>query len=100
MTNFWFKAKFFELNDMPPCKNNSLTSCFIVLANVRLYIDSFMLFLSKSLLLSRGHILTPKEIKAPKMVPEMLAKPPVITAWISETVSSLMYGRIRRGESV
>ena len=43
---------------------------------------------------------TPKDMKAPNTVPEMVANPPVITAWISESVMSARYGRMSRGASV
>lgn len=43
---------------------------------------------------------TPKDMKAPITVPEMVANPPVITAWISESVMSARYGRMSRGASV
>lgn len=39
-------------------------------------------------------------MKAPNTVPEMVAKPPVITAWISERVMSARYGRMSKGASV
>lgn len=45
-------------------------------------------------------MLTPKDMKAPNTVPEMVANPPVITAWISESVMSARYGRMSRGASV
>ena len=45
-------------------------------------------------------MLTPKDMKAPKTVPEMVANPPVITAWTSESVMSARYGRMSRGASV
>lgn len=43
---------------------------------------------------------TPKEMKAPNTVPEMVANPEVITAWISERVMSGRQGRMSRGASV
>lgn len=43
---------------------------------------------------------TPKDMKLPNTVPEMVANPPVITAWISESVISARYGRMSRGASV
>uniref|UniRef100_A0A0E9QWR4 Uncharacterized protein n=1 Tax=Anguilla anguilla TaxID=7936 RepID=A0A0E9QWR4_ANGAN len=49
---------------------------------------------------SRWDAWIPKEMKAPRTLPAMVAKPPVITAWISEMVSWFMYGRIRSGDSV
>lgn len=43
---------------------------------------------------------TPKDMQAPNTVPEMVANPPVIIAWISESVRSARYGRMSRGASV
>lgn len=40
-------------------------------------------------------LLTPREMYAASMVPETPAKPTVISAWISESVSLLIYGRTR-----
>ena len=45
-------------------------------------------------------MLTPKDMKAPNTVPEMVANPPVITVWISESVMSARYGRMSRGASI
>lgn len=44
--------------------------------------------------------LTPNEMNAPMTLPAMVAKPPVITAWISDFVMSIKYGRISSGASV
>lgn len=44
--------------------------------------------------------LTPREMYAANMVPEIPAKPTVIIAWISESVNLLIYGRTRIRDSV
>ena len=47
----------------------------------------------------RWEALIPNEIYAPRTLPAMVAKPPVMTAWSSDRVILGRYGRIRRGAS-
>ena len=44
--------------------------------------------------------LIPARMYAPSTAPAIVAYPPVMTAWISDRVMSLRYGRIIRGASV
>ena len=43
---------------------------------------------------------TPYKMKAPRTLPAIVAKPPVITAWISDIVKFGKNGRISNGASV
>ena len=68
-----------------PITNLRISGCYA--RDVIIFISSIM-------------IITPMLMKAPRTLPEMVANPPVMTAWISDMVIFGKSGEISNGASV